>query len=297
MVYAKKKQEKIRMVQHNFIILDDWMTTSEMPFHSKITEGDDDNIYHVHDFYEIFYILDGNLSYDINGETMKLSTGDMGFVNKSDVHSFFRGPGNTCKHRDIIIRTELFESVCKFIGKDFEDAYMHNALPKVISLPFSKIEQYEERIVNLVTAPPSINSDSQIAHIKTLLVSLLNCLLAKEHERDHQYYPMWFRELLGRFHMNDFLKNGLDSILEPYHFSKAYMCRTFQKYMDCTMTEYLNDIRLQHAAFQLTYTDDTIINICNSVGFASVSYFNSVFKRKYGMSPNVFRKTHKTASS
>ena len=35
------------------VLLNDWMTTSEMPFHSKITENGDDNIYHSHDFYEI----------------------------------------------------------------------------------------------------------------------------------------------------------------------------------------------------------------------------------------------------
>lgn len=278
------------MEKRPFLILEDWMTTPEMPFHSKITEADDDNIFHAHDFYEVFYVLDGSLSYDINGETMKLTTGDMGFVNKKDVHSFFRGPGNTCKHRDIIIRTDLFESVCDFIGADFKRAYMNNQLPKVISIPFEKIEQYERRIVNLLTTPPQI-AGLQLSNTKTLLVSLLNCLLAEEHERDYRYYPMWFRELLGRFHMNDFLKSGLVAILQPYHFSKPYMCRTFQKYMGCTMTEYLNDIRLQHAAFQLTYTDDAIINICNDVGFSSVSYFNTMFKKKYGVSPNAFRKT------
>lgn len=284
------EKEVGNMEKKGVITLDDWMTTPEMPFHSKITEGEDDNIFHSHDFYEIFYILDGSLSYDINGETMTLKTGDMGFTNKNDIHSFFRGPGNTCKHRDIIIRTDLFEAVCDFIGSDFKQAYMNNQLPKIISIPFEKVEQYESRIVNLLTTPPALNSDLQSANIKTLLVSLLNCLLAEEHERDYQYYPMWFRELLGRFHMNDYLKTGLVAILQPYHFSKAYMCRTFQKYMGCTMTEYLNDIRLQHAAFQLTYTDEAIINICNNVGFSSVSYFNTVFKKKYGMTPNAFRK-------
>lgn len=286
------------MAKQLSVVLHDWMTTPEMPFHSKITEGDDDNIYHSHDFYEIFYILDGNITYEVNNETYELSTGDMGFVNKTDVHTFFRGPGNNCKHRDIVIRTDFFESVCKFLGLDFERAYMNNLLPKIISVPFFKIERYEKRIVDLLTTPPVTDSDFQMASIRTLLISLLNCLLEEEHERDHQYYPMWFRELLGRFHMNDSLQIGLVAILQPYHFSKAYMCRTFQKYMGCTMTEYLNDIRLQHAAFQLTYTDDPIISICNSVGFSSVSYFNTIFKRKYHTAPTNFRKrSHKDAIS
>lgn len=279
------------------VVLNDWMTTSEMPFHSKITEGDDDNIYHSHEFYEIFYIIDGTISYDINGRTLQLSTGDMGFVNLNDIHSFFRGSNNTCKHRDIIIRTDFFEEVCRFIGEDFFEAYANSNLSKIISIPFSTIENYEEKISKLLTASSDFHPNFQLSHFKTLLVSLLNCLLEENHKLDNNYYPMWFSDLLGRFNMNDFLINGLDAILQPYHFNRAYMCRVFQKYMNCTMTEYINEIRLQHAAFKLTHTDNTIATICNSVGFASVSYFNSLFKKKYGISPNNFRKSHKSSAN
>lgn len=280
---------------NDVILLNDWMTSPEMPFHSKITENDDNNIFHTHNFYEIFYILEGSITHVLNGKTQVLHTGDMVFTNRKDVHSFLREPGNTCKHRDIVIRTDFFDSVCEFIGPDFKHAYASNLLPKVITLPFDRIERYENRIVNVILTA-DINSEFKPAVLRTLLVSLLNCLIEEETQRDNNYYPMWFRELLGRFHMNDFLKAGLDEILSPYHFSKSYMCRAFQHYMGCTMTDYLNDIRLQHAAFQLQYTDETIISICNSIGFSSVSYFNTVFKRKYGVAPNNFRKTQKMLS-
>ena len=272
------------------------MSTPEMPFHSKITETGDDNIYHSHKFYEIFYILEGSIEHEINGEMQRLHPGDIGFANLTDVLSFFREPGNTCKHRDIIIRTDFFDSVCELIGADFKQAYANNLFPKIVTLPFDRIERYENRIVNAILNS-DMNTEFSTATLKTLLVSLLNCLIEEEKHRDTKYYPMWFRELLGRFLMNDFLKSGLDDFLEPYLFSKAYVCRTFHKYMGCTMTDYLNDIRLQHAAFQLQYTDETIISICNSIGFSSVSYFNTVFKRKYGVAPNTFRKQQKMRSS
>ncbi len=284
------------MRTEEIVLLNDWMTSPEMPFHSKITENGDDNIYHSHDFYEIFYILEGSIMYEINGATYTLHAGDIGFANLKDVHSFFRSPSNTCKHRDIIIRADFFEQVCAFIGEDFKKAYANNELPKIVSLSFDRIERYEKRIINVILSS-DMNSSFSTAGIKTLLVSLLNCLIEEETQKNTDYYPMWFRELLGRFRMNDFLKSGLDDILEPYHFSKAYICRTFQKYMGCTMTDYLNDIRLQHAAFQLQYTDETVISICNSIGFSSVSYFNTVFKRKYGVAPNTFRKTQKDSGN
>lgn len=279
-------------MNNEVILLNDWMTSPEMPFHSKITENGDNNIFHSHNFYEIFYILDGSITHIINGQDQILHPGDMVFTNQSDVHSFLREATNTCKHRDIIIRTDFFDSICAFIGEDFKHAYTNNMLPKMISLPFDRIERYEKRIINVILNS-DINSEFKTASLRTLCVSLLNCLIEEESQRDTNYYPMWFRELLGRFHMNDFLKTGLDDILKPYHFSRSYMCRTFQHYMGCTMTDYLNDIRLQHAAFQLQYADETIISISNNIGFSSVSYFNTVFKRKYGVAPNTFRKKQK----
>lgn len=55
----------------DFMILDDWMTTRENPFNSKITEYGDD-VVHKHRFYEIFYILEGSIDHVLNGEVRTL---------------------------------------------------------------------------------------------------------------------------------------------------------------------------------------------------------------------------------
>ena len=283
-------------MSHEILLLNDWMTTEELPFHSKITEGDDHNVYHTHDFYEIFYVLEGSIDHDINGEKQTLHVGDMVFTNPKDVHSFFREPGNTCKHRDIIIRTDFFQSICRFIGENFLEAYESNQLPKIVNLSLEQIERYEHRITNVILTS-SMHSDYRLASMRSLCVSLLNNLIEEEIRHDDQYYPMWFRELLARFHMNEFLKTGLDEILQPFHFSKSYICRTFHKYLGCTMTDYLNDVRLQQAAFLLQYTDETILTISSTIGFSSVSYFNNVFKKKYRLAPSTFRKKLKNTIS
>ena len=282
---------KRKVQQMNSVILDDWMTTPEHPFNSKITEYGDD-VVHSHQFYEIFYILEGSISHTLNGESQMLHTGDMVFLNQTDIHYFNREEGNTCKHRDIIIYTDFFDSICTFMGDNFKEAYQANALPKVLSLSLEQMENYEHRITNAILTS-SMNSEYRMASTRALCVSLLNHLVENQIRHNDSYYPMWFRELLGRFHMNDFLKVGLDDILKPFHFNKSYLCRRFRQYTGYTMTEYLNQIRLQQAAFQLQYTDNTILSICNNVGFSSVSYFNKLFKQTYGVTPKSFRKNRK----
>lgn len=274
------------------VILNDWVTTPKNPLHSIITK-DDDVLPHYHLFYEIFYIMDGSIRHTVNGNERILYPGDIVFLNLKDLHCFYRTSDTFCRHRDIIIRTDFFESVCAFIGEDFKQAYMNNQLSKVLSLPFEQIKRYEEILSNIALSLDT-NSSFRQSNIRTLCVSLLNCLITEEVKNDFDYYPIWFRELLNRFHMNDYLQAGLDQILEPFHFSRSYMCRAFQHYMGCTMTDYLNDIRLQQAAYRLQYTDDTILSICYAVGISSISYFNKIFKKKYGVSPRTFRKRRET---
>ena len=275
----------------DYVILDDWMTTPEHPFNSKITEYGDE-VVHKHQFYEIFYILEGSIGHVLNGEARTLHAGDMVFLNLDDIHYFERVEGNTCKHRDIIMHTDFFDSLSSFLGDDFKYAYHNNLLPKVLSLSLEQMEDYEHRITNAILTA-SIKSEYRMASIRALCICLLNHLVEERIRHNDTYYPMWFRELLGRFHMNEFLRVGLDDILKPFHFNKSYLCRRFRQYTGYTMTEYLNQIRLQQAAFQLQYTDNTILSVCNNVGFSSVSYFNKLFKQTYGVSPKCFRKSQK----
>ena len=270
------------------VVLDDWMTTPEHPFNSKITEYGDE-IVHKHLFYEVFYILEGSIDHVLNGEVRTLHAGDVVFLNLDDVHYFLREEGNTCKHRDIIMHTDFFDELADFLGAEFKLAYSNNLLPKTLSLSLEQMENYEHRITNAILTS-SMKSEYRLASTKALCISILNHLVEERIRHNDAYYPMWFRELLGRFHMNEFLKVGLDDILKPFHFNKSYLCRRFRQYTGYTMTEYLNQIRLQQAAFQLQYTDNTILSICNNVGFSSVSYFNKLFKQAYGVSPKYFRK-------
>ena len=58
--------------------------------------------------------------------------------------------------------------------------------------------------------------------------------------------------------------------------------------------KYLNDIRLEKACQQLKESaDKNIIDIAFDCGFSSNQYFTRVFKERYGMSPQRFRKSQK----
>ncbi|MDE6654764.1 MAG: AraC family transcriptional regulator [Muribaculaceae bacterium] len=72
--------------------------------------------------------------------------------------------------------------------------------------------------------------------------------------------------------------------MTPTAFSRFFKRRTGR-----TLSEYIIDIRLGHAARQLVDTTMTIAEICYDSGFTNLSNFNRAFKRKKGCSPRTFR--------
>lgn len=74
-------------------------------------------------------------------------------------------------------------------------------------------------------------------------------------------------------------------------FSTSHFMKFFKNHMGCTFTEYLNDYRLSSACTLLSTTDKPVLEISYETGFTNLSYFNRLFKKKYGISPRIYRKS------
>jgi AraC-like DNA-binding protein len=94
---------------------------------------------------------------------------------------------------------------------------------------------------------------------------------------------------------NDILKNAAKAYsLEQLSFksglTQAKLQEGFKFLYKRTVTEYIRHIRLESARDMLKNTDLNISQIVYSIGFSSRSYFSKIFKEKYGITPNQFKK-------
>ena len=270
----------------NLHLLDLW-TTQQIPFASKITDSTD-HFLHDHTFFEVFYIQNGSITHTLNGVTETLTTGDMYFLKPDDSHSFGRKKGNTSSHRDIIFQKKFFEEICSFIDPNLYENFINDKYKKRITLTIKELNHFEEALTEISTIPLS-RSNLILASARAIGAELLAKLLLGQHSESLSY-PTWFQELLLRLNTPTLIKAGLNEILTPFYYSKEYICRSFKRYMNMTLTDYLNDQRLTLAAHSLTYTNDSVLSICTDIGFSSVSYFNKIFKAKYSCTPLAFRK-------
>ena len=71
--------------------------------------------------------------------------------------------------------------------------------------------------------------------------------------------------------------------------SPSHFMRWFKKMTGQGFTEYLNEHRLNAAADALRSDSDTVLAIAEQCGFENLSYFNRLFKKRYGMTPREYR--------
>ncbi len=104
--------------------------------------------------------------------------------------------------------------------------------------------------------------------------------------------------------LNDKLRMGniYDYMHEHYHehtdvnelagklgLSTAAFCRYFKKQTNITFTDFVNQYRISQAK-TLLLQENNVSEVCYSVGFQSLSYFNKLFKKLTGQGPLEFKK-------
>lgn len=72
-------------------------------------------------------------------------------------------------------------------------------------------------------------------------------------------------------------------------YSPNYFSSAFKKMTGTSFSEYLLNVRLEHARYMLIVNKTPIITISESCGFRSPSYFSLLFKQRYGKTPGDYR--------
>lgn len=91
-------------------------------------------------------------------------------------------------------------------------------------------------------------------------------------------------------HENYAEKITLEELSSRFFVSQYFLCHEFKRYTNCTIIQYVNNLRISHAQRLLEETDQSITEISIQAGFSNVTHFNRVFRSVTGRSPSQSRK-------
>lgn len=83
---------------------------------------------------------------------------------------------------------------------------------------------------------------------------------------------------------------SMEDVVQHAKTSKSTLYKSFQQRYNETPGMYLNRLRIQKSTQMLAFTEDSLDEISERVGFSSVSYFSKMFKKMQGISPAAYRK-------
>ena len=86
---------------------------------------------------------------------------------------------------------------------------------------------------------------------------------------------------------------SLEILGEVAHLHPAYLSKTFKEETGKNLSAYITDVKMEKAAELLSGTDRWVHEIMESVGYQKSQYFSKIFKEKYGVTPNEYRRTHR----
>lgn len=81
----------------------------------------------------------------------------------------------------------------------------------------------------------------------------------------------------------------IDDIALEFHFNKFHLMRKFKENTGLTISQYINNRKIQNSMYALTNTDDSMLKVALNNGFNSLEYFSEQFTKIVGLSPSKFR--------
>ena len=107
--------------------------------------------------------------------------------------------------------------------------------------------------------------------------------------------PDWLAKACTAMRAEDNLHGGVPRLLELAGVSPAHLSRSMRTAYGVTPTDFVTDLRLEHASSLLAATNEPVATIAARCGFASQSYFSRCFTAAHHLSPREFRRRSQRA--
>lgn len=125
-----------------------------------------------------------------------------------------------------------------------------------------------------------------LAEGRHLIFEIIRCLQGSRNAE--QVNPLEkCREYLETHYMEEI---SLDSAAGRFHFNPSYFSTLFKQNFGTSFSDYLSTIRMQKAAELLRNSGLKVKKVAAMVGYKDPNYFIRSFKKRYGVTPDEFRK-------
>lgn len=249
---------------------------------------------HMHDFFEIIFILSGRCRLMIEDKLHVLDADDLIIVESHTLH-------------------ELRASDCVYASVQLDQTTLENNFPVPMHPKFecsSKQPGKEDalgELRRLIARLIQNNADRQTGYELRnwiLVYQLMEVLFlhfrverTEAVDRRNHRYASRISEISAIVNEHYREELPLSKVADMVHLSPPYLSKFFIEQFGINYLAYLTQIRVNHAVHELLNTEKNIEEIAADNGFPNSHAFTQAFKKEYGTMPSVYRRMQKKNKS
>ncbi len=241
-------------------------------------------IVHTHDYYELFLVEQGRTRHSINGVEETLETGAMVFIRPTDIHAFQADAEAGCRIMNVMFRREVAAHLVARYAEDFEGRlfWSEDDLPVTVQMNGAQ----RERAIN--TMQTMRNTRRSLARVEHFLLTVMTHVL-DEAATIHERAPTWLITACQEARRPEIFRRGAAGFVASAGRGHEHVCRQARRFLGVSPTEYVNRVRMQHAAMLLATTRLTMQEVAQDCGIENLSHFHRLFREIYGSTPHQYR--------
>ena len=239
-------------------------------------------LYHAHTDWEVLIVLNDCIVQKINGETKHLSVGDACLVGPKDKHALFfpNGIKNQFQGITFLFRDSYMQLLMGLYGDTLYDDITTGDAPLYFSLSPSFLDKCVSSLFNIQVLE-SQNSPQAELQCNLLVSNIILKFL--EQRQTVSNIPQILRPFIQLLNSPLATSEQVKEAQQKLPYSYPQLTRIFKKYLNCTITQYINTVKLQYAKELICNTDMSLPEITNELHFESLSYFHKIFKKHFAL--------------
>ncbi len=241
---------------------------------------------HIHDGFEIYCLLSGEVKYYLEGSYRSLHSGDFLIIRENEAHRAVVTPGIPYERITLHFTREFlkgFDDTSVDLLRCFcsqPDAATHIKAAEARSSGLSGILQTLD-LVNGCDVPEK-NILVKLTLVRLLLtIGAMRTQAQPELNLKHDNINDVVSYLSS--HLGEPIQ--LDALANRFYINKYHLCHKFKQSTGMTITKFLNNKRVQQAHYMLQ-TGIPATRVAAACGFQDYSCFYRLFKRQIGLSPS-----------
>lgn len=254
---------------------------------------------HMHSEYEIYYLIEGEVQYFLEGKSIHMKPGTMVFADREKIHKTSSVAGKPHSNRILLeVNPEWFAEFFKGIKDVTEESFFEQY--RVLRVEEKKRKEIEGILFTIADEAKNRKVGCEQIVKSKLMELMVYALRSKQMKQNTvvqtsenaalRYPYNKVNEVAEYIQKHCHEKISLQSLADHFFVSKCYMSRKFKEATNYTINEYVTVQRLKKARKLLEKTDFNMTQVSEQTGFESVSYFEKVFKKHMGLTPLKYRK-------